>query len=373
MEPSPDVSVRSINFVRTFPWLRISQAVGCALAPQQVGLAVAAALVVTLLQMTVFWSETERSLILVTYNQFAIPVNDLVRPVGDVGQSLWLARSATGWTVLRLIEAVAVFVVWTLAGVAIARCAAVQFCREENPSIRGAVQWSAGKAVGSLTAIVTPLGGAAVLLAIAAVIAFPAAVPGVGLIWLQVAAPVQFILGVVAGFILLLLPVLWPLMVAAVAADGSDAFDAFSRSFSLVTSRLWSTLGLLLMTGVSAIVVTLAFRLLLNAGVAAVLWAAAWTTTDQTTELMAGVLGWWRAVAYRGLCGSLFWTHATIVYLFLRELVDAVPVFSLAGYNEDHRPHELYPVVGMPAVKPPPDQPLKVTTDESAPDLGGEG
>jgi hypothetical protein len=289
-----------------------------------------------------------------------------------VAQPLLMLHGTNGWAWLRLIETVVVFAIWTLAGVAIARCAAVQFCREENPSFRSSVQWSLGKAAGSLTAIVTPLGGAAVLLAIAAVIALPAAVPGVGLVWMQVAAPVQFALGVVAGFILLLLPVLWPLMVAAVAVDGSDTFDAFSRSFSLVTSRLWSTLGLLLMSGVSAVVLTLAFRCLLDVGIAAVLWAAAWTTTDLTTERMASILDWWRDVTNRGLCGNLFWTHATIIYLFLREQVDAVPVFSLAGYDDKRAAFDPHPVVGMAAVKPP-DQSLKVTTDETNPDLGGEG
>ncbi|MDZ4689633.1 MAG: hypothetical protein SH850_31535, partial [Planctomycetaceae bacterium] len=155
----------------------------------------------------------------------------------------------------------------------------------------------------------------------------------------------------------------------------SDAFDAFSRSFSLVTSRLWSTLGLVLLTGASAVVLTLAFRLLLDAGAAAAVWAAAWTTTEATTASLAGVLGWWRDVVQRGLCGSLFWTHATIVYLFIREQVDAVPVFHLSGYTDDHRPHELYPVVGMPAMKPAPDAapPLKVADNGIVPEIGGEG
>jgi len=237
------------------------------------------------------------------------------------------------------------------------------------------VEWSLSRAVGSLTAIVTPLGGAAALLLVAAVVAIPAGVPGLGAVWMQVAAPLQFVLGVVAGFILLLLPVLWPLMVAAVAVDNSDAFDAFSRSFSLVTSRLWSTLALVLLTGASAVVLTLAVRMLLGAGVAAAVWAAAWTTTEATTLSLAGVLSWWREVAQRGLCGSLFWTHATIVYLFLREQVDAVPEFTLSGYSDDHRPHDLYPVVGMPAMKPATvtEPPLKVAETGTVPEIGGEG
>jgi hypothetical protein len=380
MEPQPDVTVRSVNFVRTFPWLRISQAVGCALAPQQVLLGVAAALVLALLQMTIFHSAAERPLLAVTYaGAVALPLSDLVRPVADIWQPLWLARSATGFPLMRLVEAVAVFVLWTLVGVAIARCAAIQFCRDENPSFAGAANWSIERAVDSLTAILTPLGGAAVLLGIAALLALPQSIPALGTLWMQLAAPVQFVLGAAAGFILLLLPVLWPLMVAAVAVDSSDAFDAFSRSFSLVTSKLWSTLALVFLTGISAIVLTLGFRLLLEAGAAATVWAAAWTTTQATTESLAGVLGWWREVAYRGLCASLFWTHAVMVYVFLREQVDAVPMFRLAGFTDDHRPHELYPVVGMPAVRPAaaPAAPLKVAETEPAeelrPEIGGEG
>lgn len=383
MEPHPDVTVRSVNFVHTFPWLRLSQAVSCALAPQQVLLGIAVAVVLMLLQMTVFPSAAERPMLAVTYaGAVALSLSDLVRPVTDVWQPLWLFRHAAGAPVTWLVEAVVSFALWTLAGVAIARCTAIQFCRDENPSLPGAVHWSAGRAVASLTAVLTPLGGAVALLAIASILALPAGIPALGTVWVQLSAPVQIVLGVAAGFILLLLPVLWPLMVAAVAVDGSDAFDAFSRSFSLVTSKLWSTLGLVVLAGVSAVVLTLGFRLLLDAGVAAAVWAGSWTTTEATTASLAGVLGWWQDVIYRGLCGSLFWTHATIVYLFLREQVDAVPFFLLAGYTDDHRPRELYPVVGMPAVRPEMKVPasLKVAgtngsgpAENPEPEMGGEG
>lgn len=372
MEPPPDVAVRSVDFVRTFPWLRLGRAVGIAVAPQQVAIGLAVALLLAVLQLTVFTTAEPRPVLIVTFAGLTVSLSDLVRPVWDVIQPLLLIRLPNSWATLRLLETLAVFVVWTLAGVALCRCAAVQFCREESPSLRGSVQWSAARMLGSLTAIVTPLGGAAVLLAIAAVIAIPSAMPGAGLIWMQVAAPVQFVLGIAAGFILVLLPLLWPLMVAAVAVDSSDAFDAFSRSFSLVTSRLWSTLGLLLMAAVSGLVVTLAFRWLLEAGIAAVVWAAAWTTTEVTTTRTAVVLHWWREVGYRGLCGSLFWTHTTIIYLFLRELVDAVPWFSLAGYADPKPAFDPYPVVGMAAMKPP-ETALKVAEAEVPPEIGGEG
>jgi hypothetical protein len=54
---------------------------------------------------------------------------------------------------------------------------------------------------------------------------------------------------------------------------------------------------------------------------------------------------------------SLFWTLVTIVYLFLRESVDGAPLSRIAGFDEPLRPHEPYPVVGIPAVTPPTGEP----------------
>src|SRR5690349_19097849 len=99
MEPPSEVSVRSINFVRAFPWLRIGQAVSCALAPQQVALGVVAALVLTVLQMTVFSAEADRPMLaLIWSGAFTVSFNDVVRPVADVWQPLWLAGLLPSWS-----------------------------------------------------------------------------------------------------------------------------------------------------------------------------------------------------------------------------------------------------------------------------------
>ncbi|MDX1970347.1 MAG: hypothetical protein SFV23_24465 [Planctomycetaceae bacterium] len=355
---TPDVNVRSLQFVRVFPWLRIGRAIGCALAPSQMVLGLLAALLWwTVLRSFVFVSPSgEVSLVdshvsilwapLLSQLKFtASPLSAVISP--------WQRILATPdvWSFRPLLESAAAFVLWTVLGVAIARCAAVQFCRDQGPSFRRASQWSLQRCVTSLTSILTPLGGVLMIALGMAVLALPGCVPGLGQLWLFAVAPVEALSGLVVASILLLLPVLWPLMVAAVAVDDADSFSAFSRSFSYVTTHLWTTAALILCNLVAAALAAAAAEGLSLGCELSLRWIISHTLGAEDRDLLMRSAAWWLAQFRHGFAASLFWTHVTIVYLFLRESVDGTPLDTLAGYEDDTRFHEPYPVVGMPAVQ----------------------
>lgn len=145
----------------------------------------------------------------------------LVHPVfGILFMAIWLA-------------------VWAVFGGAIARMAALDVTRGDKISISDACGFARRKFLSFLLAPLGPvigLVGCCVLLAIGGVVG---AIPGVG----TVLAGVFWFLAVALGFLMALLTVGfalgWPLMYPTIAVEGSDAFDAFSRSYAYVSERIW--------------------------------------------------------------------------------------------------------------------------------------
>ncbi|MBI1346437.1 hypothetical protein GC163_09110 [bacterium] len=349
--------VTAIHFVRTFPWLRLGRAIGCALSPTQLVLAVAGVLVMTLLQdlliaRVIFETNTldgiwyEVTSALETETATAEPAH-FSPPLGHVAGAFQEGLSPHPGRWKLAIIAVSAFTLWTILGVAIARSTAVQFCRDTGPSFRSCLQWSLSRIVNSLTAIVTPLCGTLVLGIAILVITLPGILPGLGTMWLHLAAPVLTLLAFVGGAILAMLPFLWPLMVAAVAVDGSDSFDAFSRSFSLVTSRFWSAVGLIGL----GVLTTRVLSWLLNhvdSSVAVMVNQFALIVLGAKGDwMLMSAISWWLDIFKQGILASYFWSVATIIYLLLRHMVDGTPLDNLAGYDDDMRFHEPFPVVGI--------------------------
>jgi hypothetical protein len=140
------------------------------------------------------------------------------------------------------------FAIWFLIllsvfGGAIARIAALHIARDEKISIRQALRFSTGKVLSFAFAPVIPL---LILLALAVL----TALAGAALLYIPAAGPI--VLG--AGFFLVLLAAFvmtlvlfgtvggFNLMYPTVAVEGSDSFDAISRSFSYVFARPWRTI-----------------------------------------------------------------------------------------------------------------------------------
>jgi hypothetical protein len=347
---SSDVTVREIRFVAAFPWLRLGRAFGCALSLQQVTLACLAVFAWTLVSPLIHphppvtigfgidWNDPGRMWV----DPLAVPVGDVIGPAIAClsGQEDWWRHG---------VAAVAAFVLWSIVGLAISRCAAIQFSRDENPEFQSAVKFSLARIANVCGAPLIPLAGAGALCVVIAVLALPAWVPALGTAWLWLLAPVFLLLSGAAAFVLIVLPALWPLMVAAVAADDGDAFDAFSRSFSLVASRFWSALGLVFVCLVEAVVAAIILSLVAGTAVNVAVWSVDWLASKNATSILTTHAAWWAVVAVRGVMASLFWTLATIVYLFLREMVDGVPISRLKGFDEPAMVREPYPIVGIAA------------------------
>ena len=148
----------------------------------------------------------------------------------------WLTRFHPVFALFMIIIGLAI---WAVVGGAICRITALQFAREERIGPIQALKYSLGKFPSYFSAPLIPI---AIILVICIVIfgvSWIVAVPVIG----ELLGSLLFPLALVGGFIIALVAVGlmggFNLMFPTIAVEGSDSFDAISRSFSYVFARPW--------------------------------------------------------------------------------------------------------------------------------------
>jgi hypothetical protein len=148
----------------------------------------------------------------------------------------WLLEEHWLYGIVYLLICLAV---WALLGGAIHRIAAMHAAREEKISIMEALRFSVGKFFSFFTAPLIPL---AIILAMGVLMALGGLLGnlwGFGAILIGVLFFLAILLGLLVAFLLIGLIGGWGLMYPTIAVEGSDGFDAISRSFSYVFAKPW--------------------------------------------------------------------------------------------------------------------------------------
>ncbi|HSV14552.1 MAG TPA: hypothetical protein VLI90_09840, partial [Tepidisphaeraceae bacterium] len=149
---------------------------------------------------------------------------------------LWLL---TQHTFYFLIFGIYFLVLWAIFGGAISRIAAVHVARDEKMSIRSALKFSISKFLSFLFAPIIPL---LIVLVVGLIVAIGALVGNIPFLG-PIIVGALFFLALAAGFVmaLVLLGLVggFNLMYPTIATEGSDSFDAISRSFSYLYARPW--------------------------------------------------------------------------------------------------------------------------------------
>ncbi len=269
----------------------------------------------------------------------------------------------------------------TLAAVfggAICRIASVQVARDEKISLRSALRFSTGKFVSFLSAPLIPvliIGVIALLVAIAGMLGN---IPYLG----ELVLGAGFIFALIAGFLitLVLIGLLggFSLMYPTIAAEGTDSFDAISRSFSYLYAKPWRLAFYAIVAIIYGAITYLFVRLfvwlmLVSSHVAASLfiWRDAAGHDDVLTamwpppptyrelsydiayinlnwmqDLSATLLAFWVYLAIAMVAAyavSLYYSLATMVYFLMRREVDATELDDVyldphdeefAGYSD---------------------------------------
>ena len=358
----PAPSAYEIPYLRLFPWLRIFRAAGEATDPKKLMLA-ALGLILTWSGWIALdaagatgnwgwqvWADGpwERvppgEFAAVAPNRAIEPFWLIVYPFFGVVRSPQIA--------VRLVNVIAglwAVVVWALIGSAVARIAIVERVSGERLGLLEALRFALSKWRSLVGAPLTPMLGVVI-------VTVPIALFGIlyrmGSTVGPTIAGLLAVLPLLGGLLLALIvfaPLLgWPMMVASIAAEDDDAFDAVSRTYAYVYQRPWhyaAYIALAIAVGTGGLLFVSVFVRLavqmtewgLSLGAGEQEAARAFFNADQGTSAASALLHsfWLSAVALflRGWVYSYFWTAAGSLYLLLRRDVDRTPISTVALRN----------------------------------------
>jgi hypothetical protein len=397
------VEIDSIHYRRLFPWTHLFRAFGIAVDIRKLLLA-ALALVLLPAGDYVFrllpfapdgddrrgavlfpWEATHDTAALTGFSTLANlpahgqtffqPLTALTTPAAVLlrADRSW-SDVAYAWTLLLW-----AFGVWAIIGGAITRMAAVEFARDEKVGIGSALRFSIERFLSYFTAPLLYIGFIGVLWALCVLGGWAGRIPFVGEVLVGLLWVIPLVFGFLMAVLLIGLVAGWPLMLAAISTEGSDAFDGFGRSFSYIYDRPWRYAWYGLVAVAYGTVVTLfvwgltvLFVYLAGLGIASGMGA------DRTAELfrsnpallggpnlIAGrdqgvlVIGpplvgvWLNLVALLivGFVYSYLLSAWTIIYFLLRRIDDATDLDQV--YLPDEEQHDdLLPLIEQPTSEP---------------------
>lgn len=266
---------------------------------------------------------------------------------------------------------------WSFFGGAICRVAAMQLGREERVSMKDTLAHACRKWVSYFSGPILPLLGTVVVGA-------PIAILGLFMMadWGIVVAGLFWIFAVLGGFIMvaLLVGLLfgWPLMWSTISAEGTDAFDALSRSYAYTFQRPLHYLFYAVVACVFGLVCWTLVWYFSQAVIQVTYWASSWganlggyltpeaeeaarlTIVREAANQQDG-FGAWLIYACNGLVRtvataftySFFWCASTAIYLLLRRDVDQTELDEV-WVEDDAQRYELPPIKpdqgGLPRV-----------------------
>ncbi len=174
------------------------------------------------------WLLTEQLPILVEpLVKLFLPVKYIFHPKAGLATHCY-ALLALVWTIA----------VWALFGGAITRLAVVEVARQEKLGLMEALRYTWNRYLSYFSAPLIPLAFVAVLLVLMMLFGLLHLIPAVGdvvdgLLW-----PLMILSGLGIALILVGL-VGWPLMSATISAEGTEAWEAISRSYNYVVLAPW--------------------------------------------------------------------------------------------------------------------------------------
>ncbi|HEX8525142.1 MAG TPA: hypothetical protein VF669_23025 [Tepidisphaeraceae bacterium] len=296
-------------------------------------------------------------------------------------------------SVFFLIYGIIFLTVWAIFGGAIARIAAVQVARDEKLSVRAALAFSGSKFLSFVSAPLIPILIILLVGLLPYVAGLLSSIPYVGPVF-YLAMSALFVLLLAAGFVMTLVLIGLiaglNLMYPTIAVEGSDSFDAISRSFSYVYARpwrmLWYTAVAVVYGALTYLFVRLFIYLMLalthrfvNAGMYAhapstnLLWPTMWRGPSGAAQLSyepnwlalrwdqdlaAFFIAFWVYLLISVLGAfaiSFYFTSNTIIYYLMRREVDATEMDDVYLEQSDEDFGESAPVTASVASSAPAD------------------
>ena len=216
--------------------------------------------------------------------------------------------------------------VWGLFAGAITRIAAVQYARKEKLGIGEALRFARSKYKSFLIAPLIPLVAILAMVVLMFLGSLMIHIPWIGILL----ASILWFLPLIAGLIVVIMALAyigWPLMYATISAEGSDSFDALSRSLAYVWQRPAHYFFYFLVAVLYGILVTFLFVFVVTFVVYAAKWGVgliegqfSWYYSENgpaisTLFVYAPTSYHWREILTRVQTANGSWTHVTPAHL----------------------------------------------------------
>ncbi|MHC4185057.1 MAG: hypothetical protein ACYSUC_06545 [Planctomycetota bacterium] len=228
----------------------------------------------------------------------------------------------------------------SVAGGAICRMAALQLAQGEKPGLTEALRFSTRKFLSFFTAPLLPI---AIILFIGLfvfLLGLVGNIPRIGELIMGIFMPLALIAGSLIAILLIGAVAGFNLMFPAVAYEGSDCFDAMSRSFNYIYSRPWRMgfyTALAVVYGAICYVFVRFFAFLLLLVTHWLLQLGVWVESSNQVNKLAVI---WSGPSFANLLGSAGlepakWSEsfaAFLVYLFLLLVIGLVVSFVVSFY-----------------------------------------
>ena len=362
-----DVSSRRLSLFRQFPALRIIETAGIALSPASVLIATLASLLLSLSGAVIHrelthGDETPSTDVISKPWSFRIEgiplvgsaANEaLLRPWISVAQPVAgffnpsVGRNSRWSAAFQFVLGIAL---WSLAGSILCRRSAMLFVRNDESTVRQAVDYCVHRWLATVSAPLIPLISTLLLGLVLAAIGLLGRLPGLGFLLVWIAIPLVTVMGFAMSVLIFATALGWPLMVAAVSTDDCDGFGALSRAYTGLTGRPWHGLCYLLMATVVGIVLMFGVSQIGLLTIGCTMGGVSLGMGEESAEkTLHGPLVWIVHEVIRGVGISFFWSASVVISLLLRQEVDGVPLDRIAD-DDDVRPiRDPLPVVGIPA------------------------
>lgn len=294
-------------------------------------------------------------------------------PVDVIGRSLLqLTQSGTStiwWSAwLQLLWGLAIS---SVLGGMIARMAAREFHGHGRSMLREG-KYGMKQAPAALGAPLIALVSFGCLWSMHWIAGFLGRIPVLGEIALALSWGCFLLISLIMFLLLLGLLLGWPLMLAAVAVEKSDSFDALSRSFSYLLNRPWYALFLAVIAmgygTVTYLFIQFATAIVISGSLSSI-GAGLGQEVAETPQLLAllqssegyfnnGIANWllhfWIGLAIlvpAAYTFSFLWTSSTIAYFLLRRREDGTPLHEMNLDDSQTSKRLDLAVVGIPAAE----------------------
>jgi len=198
------------------------------------------------------------------FRQFYQPVVDLVHysPIGTGWRNWWYSMLGVVFTLI----------VWGLAAGAITRIAALQLARNERLGLGDALSYARRKLFDYVIGPAIPLIVFALLALLNALGTMLTIVPYLGSVITAILLPLP-ILSALVMTVMLIAFVGWPLFYATISVEGSDSFDALSRTLAYITQGAWSYVKYTVLAFIFSVVIVFVVVLLASGSMYIVRWS----------------------------------------------------------------------------------------------------